>query len=67
MLRSEIDAIPLEGDVSFRQRAVEPEKTALLVIDLQKGEYNEAKSPRSHTTPISGSGSARPSSPTAGG
>ena len=43
MLRSEIDAIPLEGDVSFRQRAVEPEKTALLVIDLQKGEYNEKK------------------------
>ena len=43
MLRSEIDAIPLEGDVSFRQRAVEPEKTALLVIDLQKGEYNEKR------------------------
>ena len=43
MLRSEIDAIPLEGDVSFRQRAVEPDKTALLVIDLQKGEYNAKK------------------------
>ena len=42
MLRSEIDAIPLEGDVSFRQRAVEPERAALLVIDLQKGFYNEA-------------------------
>ena len=40
MERSEIDAIPLEGDVSFRQRAVEPERAALLVIDLQKGEYN---------------------------
>jgi ureidoacrylate peracid hydrolase len=40
MQRSEIDAIPLEGDVSFRQRAVEPDRTALLVIDLQKGEYN---------------------------
>ena len=40
MRRSEIDAIPLEGDVSFRQRAVEPDRTALLVIDLQKGEYN---------------------------
>ena len=44
MLRSEIDAIPLEGDVSFRQRCVEPDRTALLVVDLQKGEYNEQKS-----------------------
>ena len=43
MLRSEIDAIPLEGDVSFRQRAVEPGKTALLLIDLQKGEFNARK------------------------
>ena len=43
MQRSEIDAIPLEGDVSFRERAVEPERTALLVIDLQKGEYNPDK------------------------
>jgi nicotinamidase-related amidase len=43
MQRSEIDAIPIEGDVSFRQRAVEPERTALLVIDLQKGEYNPDK------------------------
>jgi hypothetical protein len=34
MLRSEIDAIPVEGDVAFRQRAVEPDKTALLLIDL---------------------------------
>jgi len=41
MLRSEIDAIPLEGDVSFRQRAVEPARTALLVVDLQKGFYND--------------------------
>ena len=44
MERSEIEAIPLEGDVSFRQRAVEPERAALLVVDLQKGEYN-AKRP----------------------
>ena len=44
MLRSEIDGIPLAGDVDFRQRAVEPDKTALLVIDLQKGEYNDDKS-----------------------
>jgi ureidoacrylate peracid hydrolase len=43
MQRSEIDAIPLEGDVSFRERAVEPDRTALLVIDLQKGEYNPDK------------------------
>ena len=41
MQRSEIDAIPMEGDVSFRQRAVEPERTALLVVDLQKGYYND--------------------------
>ena len=44
MLRSEIDAIPLAGDVSFRQRRVESDRTALLVVDLQKGEYNERKS-----------------------
>ncbi len=40
MQRSEIDAIPPEGDASFRQRAVEPERTALLVVDVQKSEYN---------------------------
>ena len=43
MRRSEIDAIPLEGDVSFRQRAVEPDRAALLLVDLQKGEYNPEK------------------------
>ena len=41
MDRSNIDAIPPEGDVSFRERAIEPDKTALLVIDLQKGHYND--------------------------
>lgn len=41
--RSDIDAIPLHGDVSFRQRALEPHKAALLVVDLQKGEYNERR------------------------
>ena len=46
MERSEIEAIPLEGDVSFRQRAIEPERAALLVVDLQKGEYNAKKRPR---------------------
>ena len=43
MKRNEIDAIPLPGDVAFRQRAVEPDRTALLVVDLQKGEYNDEK------------------------
>ena len=43
MKRSEIDAIPLPGDVALRQRAVEPDWTALLVVDLQKGEYNDEK------------------------
>jgi ureidoacrylate peracid hydrolase len=37
MQRGEIDSIPLDGDVSFRQRAIEPDQTALLIIDLQKG------------------------------
>jgi len=41
MKRSEINAIPLQGDVTFRQREIEPDKTALLIVDLQKGEYNE--------------------------
>jgi ureidoacrylate peracid hydrolase len=41
MKRSEINALPLQGDVSFRERAVEPGRTALLLIDLQKGEYND--------------------------
>lgn len=41
MKRSEIDALPFAGDVSFRERAIEPGRTALLLIDLQKGEYNE--------------------------
>lgn len=43
MNRSEINAIPLEGDTSLRERAVEPGRAALLVVDLQKGEYNEDK------------------------
>lgn len=44
MRRSEIDAIPLTGDISFRQRRIEPGRAALLVVDLQKGEYNGQKS-----------------------
>jgi len=43
MKLSEINALPLEGDVSFRERAVELDRTALLLIDLQKSEYHEAK------------------------
>ena len=43
MRRSDIDAIPREGDVSFRQRAIEPKRAALLVIDLQKGLYSDKK------------------------
>ena len=43
MLRSEINAIPREGDISFRQRAVEPDRSALLIVDLQKGEINAQK------------------------
>ena len=41
MKRNEINALPLAGDVSFRERAAEPGRTALLLIDLQNGEYNE--------------------------
>lgn len=41
MKRSEIDALPLQGDVSFRERAIEPGRAALLVIDVQNGEYND--------------------------
>jgi len=40
MRRSEIDAIPRDGDISFRQRAIEPERTGLLIIDLQKGLFD---------------------------
>ena len=43
MQRDEIDAIPREGDVTFRQRAIEPDRAALLVVDLQKGHYNAAR------------------------
>ncbi len=43
MQRNEIDTIPREGDVTFRQRAIEPDRAALLVVDLQKGHYNAAR------------------------
>ena len=43
MKKSEIDALPLAGDVSFRERAMEPGRTALLLIDIQNGEYSPQK------------------------
>jgi len=41
MRRDEIDAIPREGDIRLRQRAIEPERAALLVIDMQKGHCSD--------------------------
>ena len=41
MRRSDIDAIPREGDIAFRQRAIEPPRSALLVVDLQKSSYDD--------------------------
>jgi len=43
MRRSHIDSLPPTGDPSFRERPVEAGRAALLLIDLQKGEYNEAR------------------------
>lgn len=40
MERRELDAIPLTGDVSLRQRAIVPERTALLLVDLQNGQVH---------------------------
>ena len=40
MERRELDAIPLSGDVSLRQRAIVPERTALLLVDLQNGQVH---------------------------
>jgi ureidoacrylate peracid hydrolase len=41
MKRHDIDALPLTGDVSLRERAIEPGRAALLLIDLQNGCCNE--------------------------
>ena len=41
MRRTEIDAIPRQGDIAFRQRAIEPPRSALLVVDLQKCSYDD--------------------------
>ncbi len=39
--KKEIQSIPIKGDIEFRQKKIESENTALLVIDVQKGEYNK--------------------------
>ena len=39
--KKDIESIPLKGNLDFRQKSVECESTALLVIDVQKGEYNK--------------------------
>ena len=39
--KKDIDSIPLKGNVKFRQKSVELENAALLVVDVQKGEYNK--------------------------
>ena len=38
--KKDIFSIPIEGDISFREQKIDKNNTALLVIDLQKGEYN---------------------------
>ena len=39
--KSEIKNIPLSGNIDFRQRKIEKEHSALLIVDLQKAEYNK--------------------------
>ena len=38
--KKEIANIPIKGDINFREKAIENDHTALLIIDLQKGEFN---------------------------
>ena len=38
--KKEIECIPLKGDINFREKKIEKDHAALLIIDLQKGEYN---------------------------
>lgn len=38
--KKDISSIPIEGDTNFREQKIDKNNTALLVIDLQKGEYN---------------------------
>ena len=37
--KNEIENIPPQGNINFRERKIEKNHTALLIIDLQKGEY----------------------------
>ena len=39
--KKDIASIPLEGNVEFRQKAIDCENAALLVVDVQKSEYNK--------------------------
>ena len=39
--KKDIESISLKGDVKFRQRPIECENAALLIIDVQKSEYND--------------------------
>ena len=39
--KSEIKNIPLSGNIDFRQKRIEKDHSALLIVDLQKAEYNE--------------------------
>ena len=39
--KKHIESIPLKGDIKFREKKIESENTALLIIDVQKGEYNK--------------------------
>ena len=38
--KKDISSIPIKGDINFRERKIDIDNTALLIIDLQKGEYN---------------------------
>ena len=38
--KKDISSIPIGGDINFREQKIDKNNTALLVIDLQKGEYN---------------------------
>ena len=39
--KKDIISIPLKGNVEFRQKAIDCENAALLVVDVQKSEYNK--------------------------
>ena len=39
--KKEIESIPLEGNIEFRNKSIEVENSALLIVDVQKGEYNQ--------------------------